>query len=162
MKSILIVSLWILSFGIVFAQDNMTEQPENKGHYVGIIGGLSLGYGITYRYWPEELGIELTLTPHITDYGKGLLAGSSLFYTLNEGNRTRLFLYTGGFIAYSYEEYFDNVNGETYIYYGLGAGPGIEIQILDNFVLDLMAGYGYSTIVEGLTFVGEIGLFYRF
>lgn len=175
MKKIILMLLLCSLSVIISAED---EKDENRPNYIGGAAGFSTGYGLSYRYWPGDLGTQIVFTPIINDDGTSFNLGTGLFKTLHEGKSTRLFLFLAGNVTYvegvtetySEVEPFDLLEEEEYTAFdwGVGIGPGLEIYFFKNIVLDIMFGYHYGQAnsdmggLEGLGFTGEIALYYRF
>lgn len=180
-KLIIVLFLTCLSVSLT------SEDNENLSKYIGGAFGISTGYGLSYRYWPGDLGGQVVFSPFTDGNEYRFNLGLGGVKTLYETKFTRLFLYvaTNGTLAHydedSYTDYEydtdDNiiegsehtVTEEAYTNLGMtvGIGPGIEIYIFKNIVLDIMFGYAYSigeTISwnNGFGFTFETALYYRF
>lgn len=151
-------------------------------HYIGGTAGLSTGYGLTYRYWPEKLGGQICFAPYWEDKNINLSAGVTGFRTLYETKYTRLFLYLSGSYGYNYNEYddyaYDEETEESYSrgtivdqsHNGvIGVGPGFEVFLFKNLAINGMFGYRYSYTYNSnaesthlVTPTGECGIYYRF
>lgn len=154
------------------AEENTEESRPN---YIGGAAGVSTGYGLSYRYWPGNIGTQIVFTPIINEYGSSFNLGTGLFKTLHEGKATRLFLFLAGNgtyregIDYIYadEDPFELIEEKkiTNFDWAVGFGPGLEIYFFKNIVLDIMFGYRVGqgeAVYNGLGFTAEVGLYYRF
>jgi len=168
MKKFLFLLLCLLLSTTLFSEDSNSTEPYK--HYIGAGGGMTLGYGLTYRYWPEKFGYQVTFNPLWDGTDLELVLGTALMRTLHETDKTRLFLYLGGHYAYRQieeiqwsQELYIETGSKTVISHGigLGLGPGIELFLFDNFAIDIMFGYGFTEYI-GLGFTAEGFLSYRF
>ena len=128
-------------------------------------------------------GTQVVFTPYSDGTDTTINLGTAVLKTLFETDKTRLFLYLAGNGTYqNYEheiwsepsdgkwENFDTVLLKTERVSSLGGtvgiGPGLEIYLFTNIVIDVMFGYkfsiGESTNQTGLGFTGEVALYYRF
>lgn len=144
---------------------------QDKIHYVGAGGGITVGYGLTYRYWPDRFGVQGTFSPFWDGSELLLNFGTAGFMTLHETEATRLFLYAGG--HYTFRSYEEEIWSDDYLTllgtekklrhdWGIGLGPGIEVFFFENLALDIMFGYGFNTDMGNLGFTAEGFLSYRF
>lgn len=192
-----LVSLLAISTGFIFPQ-NVKNSPQATNtvtitnyyqtdeltnsypHYLGISGGMTTGYGISFRYW-DDWGFQITALPIIMDTIVNVNIGISVLKELYDAGWSKLFVYAGtsaiyskGFYTYAVYDY------STYSSYGgygrdsvgtfswnIGFGPGIEFYIMQNLCLDLMFGMAmynniqtYWRIFANLTVEGSI--FFRF
>lgn len=174
----------ILAITILSLQTLASESKENLSHYIGAGAGFSTGYGLSYRYWPGDYGTQIVFTPFSDGETTIINLGSGIFKTLHETTYTRLFLFSAGSITYTnyledttdYETFNEENPDESFpedeitheraqkLEGTVGIGPGLEIYIFKNIVLDIMFGfkYGISSLNPGLGFTGEIALYYRF
>ncbi|MDA3852223.1 MAG: hypothetical protein PF447_13285 [Spirochaetaceae bacterium] len=164
-KLLYLLCIFLLSSTLWSQQQSQEEALEIKGHNIGVMLGNSLGYGLTYRYWPDRLGVQLTFSPSI-DYGnQGFIVGGSFFYTIQGGKITQLFFYTGGQYAFNYYQndfWFYDESTETNFDYSIGAGPGLEIRIINHIAMDFLFGYSYSPADMTVNFSFDTGIFYRY
>lgn len=179
--------LIIILFVAVISVTLSSEENENLSKYIGGAFGFSTGYGLSYRYWPGDLGGQVVFSPYTDGDDSRFNLGLGVFKTLYETKYTRLFLYgaTNGTLAhygkYEYTDWEVEENGDikegsehtvtekAYTNLGMtvGMGPGIEVYIFKNIALNVMFGYCYSlgeTIAfnNGLGFTFETALYYRF
>lgn len=173
MKSVFLTLLFCLTAFFLTSEE---KKDEIRPNYIGGAAGFSTGYGLSYRYWPGDLGTQIVFTPIINEYGTSFNVGTGLFKTLHEGKSTRLFLFLAGNGTYregineiyADEEPFDLIREEEFTAFdwGVGIGPGLEIYFFKNIVLDIMFGYRYGqgddSYFDGLGFTAEAALYYRF
>lgn len=156
--------------------------PEEKtnddlSHYIGAAAGFSTGYGLSYRYWPGQYGAQVVFTPYADDSGYIINLGTAGFRNLHNSTHTKLYLFLAGngtLSSYNYEggityeeELLDtevDIRKDMVFNFAVGFGPGFEIYLFKNLVIDLMFGYRYSTggITSGLGFTAEVAVYYRF
>lgn len=160
---------------VIFALSKSVCQ-DNKpfsSHQAGIHGGLTTGVGFSYRYWPNRLGLQLTLLPikvdeewkdilgvqefarsfsPIGDTEKFISIGVSGLYTLKKLQSYRLISYFGNHVLI-------NRNSETY---NLGGGVGISFYKKVSF--SLMLGYGAFDVLGQFNLypTAELGLYLCF
>lgn len=173
MKKKLIISTFILLTSLLYSEDKSSVLLP---HYIGAGAGFATGYGLSYRHWPENLGAQVIFSPYTDGSDININLGFAGLKTLHQTEYTRLFLYlaaNGTYSSYSSEEEWDEETEEyvpidsvteTSIDITAGIGPGIELYIFRNIVIDLMFGYKYSFSgdMSGLGFTGECGIYYRF
>lgn len=181
MKKVIIISIFLLMAQLVVAE----QEEANLSRYIGGAFGISTGYGLSYRYWPGEWGTQVVFAPYSNGEDYTINLGTGIFRTLHETKHTRLFLYGATNGTYKYEGPWEWENpvyenneptGETVtvkegdehsIGATLGIGPGMEIYIFRNIVLNFMFGYQFSIgsgqiAGTGLGFTFETALYYRF
>jgi hypothetical protein len=161
------------------------EDEKQLSHYIGGAAGFSTGAGLSYRYWPGNWGTQVVFTPIWNPTGgTSFMFGSGAFRTLHETQYTRLFLFIAGngiYQRYVNREEYDysaepdeNYNYPRYpspkitvsesIGGAIGVGPGLEIYLFKNIVLNIMFGfrYGFNSGIDGVGFTAETALYYRF
>ncbi len=140
--------------------------PTGATQYFGMAAGFVTGYGISYRNWPDVMGIQITGTPVISGGVTALDLGLVGLYRLNDAPWTRFFLYFGGQGYYSSSSYAngDGTSTATTTSGGFaGGGIGLELIFFDHIVLDIQGGLqaSFGSSGFGLGPSGETGLFYR-
>jgi len=169
-----------LIFGLVFclgytttAQSNDTIKPftYNHKHNIGLHAGLTTGIGISYRYWPTKLGIQLTSIPIISNKRTFVSAGITALYTLNDGQKVDLYGYFGNHILYSKTTKSIGITQpgqpttiiKESTNYNVGVGFGFKIDINQDLNFNLQAGYGVYVGTHTIaTLDAAIGLYYSF
>jgi hypothetical protein len=166
MKKILLVLAVVILCRTSFAQENETK------HYVGINVGYTTGVGLSYRYWPKKIGLQVTTLPLYSKdstYGSiGLTCLLKIKQFDNEFFSSRFLFYAshqvtnffGGRSAYHPAK----LMGEDRSWvYNAGFGFGFDIGN-GNVVLNLMLGYAVLDITDNIKTrpVVESGMFYRF
>ena len=150
-----------------FAQDQDILVKKNE---FGIHVGATTGIGLSYRYWPAKIGLQLTLVPIKTDNFMWISAGITGLYSFYDSKYIRFFGYLGNhLIIYNYEvTTYDYLTGKSIERtsenntYNIGIGPGFGFGKIVRF--NFMVGYGFYDISDKLNMFpsGEIGLYYRF
>ncbi|MGB7566696.1 MAG: hypothetical protein WBM07_02475 [Chitinivibrionales bacterium] len=162
--------LLFLSATCVFADSNKV------GTYnVGAAAGFVTGYGLSYRQWFDNNGIQLTLTPYYskssTETYYNVSFGVTGLRMIKEANYVNLFLYYGPHFWHSYDKYptynyanssSDTIARSTLLF--LGGGPGFDFHFW-RMSFNLMFGLAFRTDFvdnSGIQFTGETGLYYSF
>ncbi len=145
---VLIITLLLSAIMFASAQ----EFPESKKHQVGIHAGFTSGIGISYRYWPDKLGMQITFIPIKSDEKTFVSLGVTGLLTLKEKKYFKPFLYLGNHYVYTREDQ----------EYNIGIGPGFSVGSIVRF--NFMMGYGFYDVLETFnTFpTMEIGVYYKF
>jgi len=166
MKKVFLVLLLLILLSEI---SSFEDQNSNLSHYIGGAAGISTGFGLSYRYWPEEYGWQMVFTPMSDGADVMINLGLGALKTLHETTYTRLFLYLVGngtynnYEDYDYGEMVINERKQTFESV-IGIGPGLEIYLFNNIVIDIMFGfkYGFNGMFQGLGFTAETALYYRF
>ena len=131
-------------------------------HALGAGVGGTIGYGLAYRFMPNDFGLLTTFAPFNDEYETIISFGVTFLYQLIETDNTNFFIYQGN--QYLYKEYknryytYEKVNN----IFNHGLGFGVEIVILKRISFNIMGGYSSYDNFERIGFTGETGLFYRF
>lgn len=170
-NTILVLFMFLVGIIMVQAQDEKAEK-SNKVSYVHNVGGFagaSAGYGLSYRYFSDAFGFQVTTTPIIGSDYSHLSLGGMLLYPINDGRITRLYGYLGYHFIYEYDKYDDYYYGSTteYKYYTniAGAGLGFEITAGQRVGFNFQFGYAFyhhDADDWNTGFDGGIGVFYKF
>ncbi len=157
------------TFAISYAQSlNDISTPEKKrNHSLGMHAGSTTGYGVSYRYWPDKLGLQVTLFPFISSDNSYLSLGISGLMKVHELEKLDVFLYLGNHFRYSQDKYYYDFNQyefDNYLNWSIGFGGGLNIRIAKILRLSVMTGLGNYDILNNyqLTFAGELGFYYTF
>jgi len=133
---------------------------DNSPHHIGASAGATTGFGLSYRYWPSKLGIQVTTLPtFMQNEGSVTSLGASVLYTLNDGDKIDLYSYLGNSIL------FLNSSTDSELEYNAGIGLGFKFDIFDELNINAQFGYGGLNITENyavFSMVGEVGLYYHF
>ncbi len=151
--------------------DSQTNENKPFFHnYIGIYGGLTTGYGISYRYW-NDWGIQVVFAPYISSSQVVVDLGVVGLKDLSYSRWSKFFLYLGTSVTYNYYSayygYYGSASPYSYFNINVGCGPGMELILLDNIGLDLMFGIGlYNQVTDKvsttMSFTAEGGIFYMF
>lgn len=145
------------------------EEPDKNKVYTYEIGGQAGstgGFGLAFRYWFNEVGIQVHFLPYMNLLqGDGeLMFGFTFLKQISYFDWSKLFFYVmmGNFINYN--------NTYTNLTYNahLSIGPGIEIFYSKNYGLNILIGLAYYYIISSydispILFLNiETSYFYRF
>jgi hypothetical protein len=161
-----LLSLLFIFFvtGSISAQVDSTKKTGLK-HSMGAAAGLTTGYGLSYRFWPGTVGVQLAFAPTSNSSQSRISSGLTLLFKLVGTERANLFLYQGNHLLYHYMEYGNYFPSRTsYKEYNLynGIGLGIEFIIVKRISFNLMGGYAAYESFKSLGLTGETGLFFKF
>ncbi len=170
MKKIIILSLFCVIGLSLNAQEEKTK--SNNVHNIGLHLGATSGIGFSYRYWPSKFGIQFTGIPIYRSNGGHFLSGGlSVLYTIKDNKTVDLYGYLSSHVLSRKKEFFFNGgdgffgnNGkvETRVYYSMGIGAGIKIDLK---VLDLNFQTGYAVYNMSRTahtgLAGEMGIYFH-
>lgn len=150
-KLLISICLTVFSFTSI-AQDS-------SPHHVGVSAGFTTGFGLSYRYWPSKLGIQVTALPtFIKNQGSLTSFGASALYTLHEGSKIDLYSYLGNSII------LEKNSNQSNVTYNAGVGFGLKFNIFDELNVNAQFGYGGLNLTDkysSFTMVGEIGFYYH-
>jgi len=143
------------------------SQPK---HHLGYHFGTQQNYGLSYRYWPNKIGIEATFLPTIMaplkkSYNQKLTFGISVLYTIKDYEKVDLFGYFSN-VVISQQNKSDNPTFiiDPYVF-NSALGLGLKIDFLEDLNFNFQFGYGaynYNTKSWKATMVVEGGLYYNF
>ncbi len=156
----------LLSTVTAFAQDDLVvEKTKVRKSGLGLHAGSTTGLGISYRYWPDAFGFQLTILPIISSSHSWVSMGITGMYKVSEMQALDVFLYAGNHFLYRNDNYSDpyvEYNSDWAWNFGLGAG--LDIKMAKVLRLSLMTGFGNYDIFGDytFTFAGEIGFYYMF
>lgn len=167
-KRILAILLIVLAVNVIKGQDTDKEKNQNglKNEF-GIHAGATTGLGLSYRYWFDKAGVQLTAVP-IKNGDYILFSGGLTFlYSFYESEYKRFFIYLGNHFwyhrnktwNYSYTLQDSWIEERTY---NVGIGPGFSFGRVVR--INIMAGYGFYDLFgkQNMYPTGEIGLYYCF
>lgn len=175
MKSFLgvVSSIFMLFFSAkgTFGQVDSIPKKIYK-HGLGAAAGFTTGYGVSYRYWPQKFGGQITVFKIWNNYGgENIQAnlGITFLLKLRESGHVRLFLYEGNMYYYEKEQVYAMGGGLHWVnedhVFNFGIGPGVQFTIDKRLGFNLMVGAGayYAFTDWARIFItGETGLYYRF
>lgn len=168
MKKIFFLVLVSTLVGNLFAQENTTK-PQT--HHIGIFASSGSGSGLSYRYWPNKLGVQVTTLPIFNrNGGHDINIGANLLYTIQRHKFIDLYAFLGNEfinsrIKYSMYDEFGNLTqiDETYNRYNASLGLGLKINFLEVLDISTQAGYGVFNINNSpyTNISAGIGLYYH-
>ena len=173
MKRISIVAISLFVAISVLAQKNDSTAGKLT-HEFGFHAGTTTAVGLSYRYWPGKLGVQLTALPIKTSDMTFVSMGLTALYSFYNTNYFRFFGYLANNVTinnYTKDEYVDDYyNYANYkieekkvekTTYNVGFGPGFGFGSKVRF--NIMAGYGFYDILGEFNMLptGEIGLYFR-
>jgi hypothetical protein len=144
MKKILIILLFSIFFiGNSFSQDDTVCNKNCCAHHnVGVTGGYSHGYGLSYFYLGKKFGFQLSYFPV---YNDDLILNSialSFKFKLHNGERSCLLGYLSNNFILNYNDYFSGY--ENKINNASGLGIEMYIKLGKRIRLDIYTGYAFS------------------
>jgi hypothetical protein len=179
MKQFYLLLVAVLFYGSTFAQ---ADEPTQLKHYLGFDAGFSTGYGLSYRYMPNEWGIQVNTFPTASKDEYNISIGATVFRTIYRNRSMQFFVYYGNHLYFDKYStgYYNNYNGyyttendtnsgdnyevsRTWI---TGIGPGFEFYFAKRLALNVRFGFAYYD--EGndndwmVNADGGIGLHFRF
>jgi len=146
---------------LVFAQ-NEREFEKKPVHEIGIAGGFTTGVGLSYRYWPQKVGIQTTFLPVVTPSYSFYSIGLTGLYKFREGEYSSFFGYLSNSLFLTKYDYADWEEDFEHLY-SIGVGPGFSFG--DNTAkINVMGGYAlyYADGDIALLPTVEAGIYYRF
>ncbi len=142
MKKITIIAIIIFMLGStsIFAQTDTIKKykPNSFKHSFGIGAGFASGYGFSYRYFPEQFGVQVNFAPFISSNVSVVSIGTLGLISLDRTKVSDFYIYFGGHLFNSDTE----EASRTMIFYGIG--PGIQLNLSEHVSWDFMVGYGGS------------------
>jgi len=161
------------SFSIIFflsfhlnAQEQKLNEEKTK-HAVGAGAGFTTGYGLSYRYTPNKLGVQVNFAPYKNGADYQYSFGLTALYSLMQNEKTTLYLYQANhYLASSFME-FDNsipsvLKRKTESYFNHGIGFGVEFIVASKIGFNLMTGYATYDNFNKLNVTGEAALYFKF
>ena len=175
MRRIIVSLLGFLMVTCVFAQKTDSTVTQRTVE-IGLHAGYTTGIGLSLRYWPNKLGVQLTCLPARKNNETYINAGLTGLYSFYHLPYFRFFGYLGGNLiignhppdmAMSGNGPFTNAMSSQTPYrrttkYNIGFGPGIGFGTIVR--INLMVGYGVYDVagVCDILPTAEMGLYYRF
>lgn len=144
----------------VITNKDSIEVDESPKHAFGFNLGSTTGLGLSYRFFPNKFGFQLTGIPvFLGNGGMFLSTGLSLMYKVKESRRIDLFGYLGNHFIYT------TGTGSSNYSHQIGLGAGINMHVwIDVLDISIQLGYGaYDVNHSPISMLaGEFGFFYRF
>lgn len=152
----------------IFAYSGINAQDFNRKqtHSLGLNGGMSHAFGLSYQYWGEEFGLHTSLFPIASEKVSITAVSLAPMLKVYDGNRSRYYLYqsTG---SYLYKNF-----GQQNEYEGLimpAGGVGGKIWLTENLNFDFSFGIGVvfgvgDDFIDGWTMLPDVnlGFYYSF
>ncbi|WP_070138237.1 hypothetical protein [Crocinitomix algicola] len=170
-KQLLFVILLILALPI-FGQEEKIENKFEEVHHVGLHAGVTSGIGFSYRYWPKELGFQVTGIPFFENDNSFYSFGLSFLAKLRDDKVVDLYGYVSNHLMlrtglnYNYDQMTGEYTTSKYTRetFNIGVGMGLEFSLWKVVKLNLQTGYGLVDITNSITgtIIGECGLYYSF
>jgi len=156
-KIFISICLSVFSFSAI-AQDN-------SPHHIGVSSGITTGFGLSYRYWPSKLGLQITTLPTLVkNSGSFTSFGASALYMINDTEKIDLYGYLGNSIFLVVDNYDSELAYK--LTYNAGLGFGLKFDVFDQLNINIQLGYGGIDIGSDtgtlFSIVGETGLYYHF
>lgn len=156
MKTFLFAAILAGAVALLPAQE---ASPTSFPHSFGLAGGMVTGNGLSYRYWPQAWGFQVSAFPLLQpDYGL-LSLGITALIDIADFPGSRFFGYFGGNGSYVYGSWLqDNAT------VALGGGLGFEFHLAEHIGFDLQGGLvGSIGTVSRPTLSPSIegGIYYR-
>lgn len=140
--------------------ENNQDNRKSIEHSVGIVGGLTTGYGLAYRLKIYTFGFRTNFAPYSSKYSRSYIIGLTLTKDIKANEKTKLFLYLGN--SYNHIILHPNATREWITYINTGIGIGMEFIILEQIGFEIMAGYGVYRRHGEVNLSAEAGFFYKF
>ncbi|MBN1132596.1 MAG: hypothetical protein JXA39_05955 [Bacteroidales bacterium] len=157
-----------LTGGFTTPLEAQNEADEYKLQ-VGAAAGFSTGYGLSFRYWPANWGVQAAFGPYYDSDGPIISMGITGLRLIEDNGWSRFFFYVGNHLFInSIPEYSDmssHYTIKTVTTYIFGMGPGLEFLIRRRLGINLMFGiaaYMNNDDQSQTNLTGETGIFYRF
>jgi hypothetical protein len=82
-----------------FSQETIQKKYKSA---IGLGAGYTTGMGISYRYFPKNIGVQFNFIPLYQDYGKSYFInlGATLLLNLKENERNSFYFYWGNNLMY--------------------------------------------------------------
>jgi len=144
MKKITIIALiiFMLANTNIFAQtDTAKYKPNSYKHSFGIGAGFSSGYGFSYRYFPNQYGVQVNFAPFLSSNSTVVSIGTLGLISLDRTKKSDFYIYYGGHL----HNYNNIRKNRTRLFYGIG--PGIQLNLSEHVSWDFMVGYGGSQTI---------------
>ena len=116
---------------------------KKRKHYLGMHAESTAGYGVSYRYWPDKLGLQVTLFPYISSDNSFLSLGISGLIKVHELKKLDVFLYLDNHFRYSQDKNYydyDQYEMDNNFNWSIGFGGGLNIRIAKILALSVILG----------------------
>jgi len=134
----IILSL-IFSLFLINAQAQIKDNINlSKSNYsFGVLSGTSQGLGMSVRYWPKNVGIQVSFLPYYTEYTSFLSMSMSGLFMLKKYETTDFYLTTG------VHRLITDYSSQTII----GFEPSIGLNSNDG-IFTLFGSFGYDLAIR--------------
>jgi hypothetical protein len=116
MKKVLLFCMIILSANLIHAQEKEKKiKRSDCKHHIGLTGGFSTGYGISYLYQVKKIGIQTTFSPYYDEHTHFTNISLTGLYLLHKGKNINMMLYLSNsltFRNYKYIDEYSNIHNE--------------------------------------------------
>jgi len=139
--------------GGTLTQQYWKNEYNEFHHQIGLNAGFTTGFGVSYRYWPERFGNQITFFPYKNKDYYLVSIGYTGLVKIHEIRQLSLFGYISDHILITKAR--SRMN--------LGIGLGFEVYV-GLIGINLMYGYGFYNLTNNthINLTGELGVFYRF
>ena len=143
----------------VFGQVNEIKKENNSyNHSIGIGAGFTTGFGLSYRFLPQKMGVQTTILILPDNYYSSI--GITFLYKLIQRQNSSFYLYQSN--LYSTYRTSGSKSDSPYYEWFNGFGFGTEILLSRRIGLNFMGGLGLFDSFDEFTVTGETGLYYKF
>lgn len=160
-----IVFTFYQSVNKLHAQDEKSSEeifkPDSCRHYLGFGGGVTTGYGFSYRYWPSVFGLQANIAPHTSGSTQTLSTGLSFLYRLVQTELTGFYLYQGNHYHYRTNLWTPDGTANVGEWFN-GAGIGFEFIWFERVSFNIMGGFAYYNTFTKVNMTGEAGIYFMF
>ncbi len=168
-RQILLILFSIIIIDFANGQDTTVKQTQDFMPYkwrIGAGAGFTTGFGLSFKYQPKKIGVQLNMFPYLDDYGKKNLicVGLTLTKDLWRNNNGGVFLYlANSFTSITRQRYYSSDSYYTTSTDNTGFGIGYE-QLSKNkrLAIGTMIGYAQYDSLKQLLITGEIAIHYLF
>ena len=166
------LGLLLLTAPLAYGQGSTGElgTPAKRGvHQIGANAGLTTGVGLSYRYWPGRLGVQVSALPQFEFDGSGHYLNGAItgLFLVKDDGWARLFLFSSVF-QNRYRYYYSDPNyteDSLDITTNVGLGFGYDFILGKDLSLGLMSGFGgfdlFDSRFERVGLTVEASLHYR-
>lgn len=137
-KTTVIITIFILIFSISLNAQDTSQVSKTYKHKLGLAAGFSTGYGLSYKFTPNNFGIQTTIGTFYNDFSFGITP----FFIVKKSQIADVFLYNGNHF-YDYEQA-SNSQKITNSF-----GIGFEINSDTPFTFCVMGGIASKYYLNG-------------
>lgn len=161
--TIIFALLTCMSFTVFSQNSNDTLCAKDFKHNLGFGLGLTTGYGLSYKYFPEKFGFQTNIGGVKNESVNDFSLGITFLYSLRETIYTNFYIYQSNSYNYNftYPDYFNSHSTETHSI-NTGIGFGLELYIIQHLGINGMVGYGATESYKEIGITGEMAIYYKF